>query len=59
MVLVTFEGGPRHNQHKNYPKNPRMVGCVDEWKAAGIKKGIYRIGKDQTGPFLTAVWVEL
>jgi hypothetical protein len=59
MVLVSFVGGPRDGQHKNYPKNPRVIGCVDEWKAAGIKKGLYKVPKDQTGPFITANWVEL
>lgn len=59
MVLVTFIGGPRDGQHKNYPRNPHSIGCVDEWKAAGIKKGLYRVAKGQEGPFLNATWVEL
>ena len=59
MVLVTFKGGPRDGQHKHYPRNPRSIGCVDEWKAAGLRKGLYRVSKDQVGAFLTAQWVEL
>lgn len=59
MVLVSFEGGPRSGQHKHYLRNPRQIGCADEWRAAGIPRGIYKISRDQTGAFLIARWVEV
>lgn len=59
MVLVSFVGGPRDGQHKNYPRNTRNICCADERRAAGKKKGLYKLGKNDTSPFLTAKWVEV
>lgn len=59
MVTVTFKGGPRNGQQRQYERNPRSIGCVDEWKAAGMKRGLYRVPKNAQGPDLIANWVEV
>lgn len=59
---VIFEGGPRDGKTRNYLHNPRVVCCVDEWKAAGIKRGLYRdskTGDGSTGSPRVLQWVEV
>lgn len=46
---VIFKGGPRDGKNGRYPRNPRMIGCADEWKAAGMKRGLYRDAKTGEG----------
>lgn len=46
---VIFSGGPREGKTARYPRNPRVIGCVDEWKAAGMKRGLYRDAKTGDG----------
>lgn len=60
-VEVKFEGGPRSGKVQSYPRNPRTIGCVDEWKAAGMARGLYRqkAGESREANPVTMVWREV
>lgn len=59
---VTFKGGPRDGQVKDYPHDPLFIGCVTEAHEKGMH-GLYRTGgswRDRMVPTAaTAVWEDL
>jgi len=56
MITVTFKGGPRHGITREYPKDPRSIGCRTECDEAGIPRGVYQTKPDTEGVGLIATW---
>lgn len=51
---VLFIGGPRHGNYREYPRDPVILGCVTEAKAANMA-GLYRTTKFEDG-VVTMTW---
>ena len=57
-MLVHFIGGPRAGTSKEYPCDPKVLGCIDEVKANKIPPGTYRT-TSKAGDSVTMTWKEI